>query len=108
MKSTYRAAFIVPIGANKILGEDGWEFQTQKRITVVAKEFLISALKLRFLESYLGIDAYIGDNIKMSVIYDDACQIESIAFQMYSDSVTVLSKAFIAGKLSNESELFIP
>jgi hypothetical protein len=108
MKGKYKAAFIIPIGTNKILGENGWEFETSNRLKEEVKEFLIDALRLKFLESYLQIDCYINENIKMSISYDDQKQIESIYFQTYNDTLTVLSDLFLAGGSVSNLELFIP
>ncbi len=108
MKGKYKAAFIIPIGAKKVLGEDGWEFETSSRLSSEINEYLVKALKLRFLESYLGIDSYVDDDIKMSILFDDQKQIESIHFQLYGDALTVLSEVCQGGKISDEAELFIP
>lgn len=108
MKEKYKAAFIIPIGTHKVLGEDGWEFETLNRLSSEIKEFLVDALNLHYLESYLGIDAYVSESVKMSVIYDDQSQIESISFQLYGDAVSGLSRVFRSGQIANKSELFIP
>ena len=60
------------------------------------------------MESYLSIDVYTNDNMKMSVIYDDQGGIESISFQLYGDSLIILSKVYESGKISSEAGLFIP
>ena len=67
MQGKYQAAFIVPIGANKVLGEDGWEFGSSGRISEEIKDDLIESLRLSFLEGYLGIESYIDADIKMSI-----------------------------------------
>jgi len=108
MKEKYKAAFIVPVGANKILGEDGWEFETSKRIPSEIKDYFIEPLNLRFLESYLGIESYEDGNIKMTVIFDSQGEIENIHFQLYQDVLSVLSKICQGGKVSAEVELFVP
>lgn len=108
MKGKYKAAFIIPAGAEKVLGEDGWEFESSSRLSLGVKEHLIDALELKFQESYLGIDSYIEGNVKMSVFYDDESQIESIHFQLYEDALAVLSEVCQAGGIANEAELFIP
>lgn len=108
MNEKYKVAFIIPIGTKIILGEDGWEFETSHRLSFEIKEYLINSLSLKFLESYLGMDSYIDGNIKMTVIYDDQKQIESIYFQLYGDALTALSDVYKVGEIANESELFIP
>ena len=108
MKGKYQAAFIVPVGANKVLGEDGWEFESSVRLSEEIKDYLIQSLSLSFLESYLGIESFVDDDIKMSVIFDDQNKIESIHFQLYGDSLAILSEVCQGSRVSPEAELFIP
>lgn len=108
MKGKYQAAFIVPIGTNKVLGEDGWEFVSSSRLSDEIKDYLIESLRLGFLESYLGIESYVDDDIKMSVIFDGQNEIESIHFQLYGDSVAILSEVCQGSRVLSEAELFIP
>ncbi len=108
MKGKYQAAFIVPVGANKILKEDGWEFESPIRLSEEIKNYLIQSLKLRFFESFLGIESYVDDNVKMSVIFNNKNEIESIYFQLYGDTLSVLSEVCQGGRIPAEAELFIP
>jgi len=108
MKGKYQAAFIVPIGTNKVLGEDGWEFESTSRLSEEIKARLIKSLKLSFLESYLGIESYVDDNVKMSVIFDDQNGIESIHFQLYGSALATLSEVCQSSRISFEAELFVP
>ena len=108
MDNKYQAAFIIPNGSNKILGDDGWEFKASCRLSDGIKDILIEQLKLGFLESYLGIDAYIGGDIKMSIVYDEKNKIEHIFFQLHGDGLLLLSKLYQAYKIADEAELFIP
>ena len=108
MKGKYQAAFIVPVGANKVLGDDGWEFESSVRLSGEIKDYLIQSLRLSFLESYLGIESYVDGDIKMSVIFDDQNEIESIHFQLYGGSLVTLSEACKSSRISSKAELFIP
>lgn len=108
MKRKYQAAFIVPVGANKVLGEDGWEFESSARLSEEIKDYLVQSLRLSFLESYLGIESYVDGDIKMSVIFDDQNKIESINFQLYEDALAILTEVCQDNKISSEAELFIP
>ena len=65
-------------------------------------------LKLSFLESYLGIESYVGDDVKMSVITDGQGEIEVIQFQLYGDSLRAFSVVCRDKQFSLEAELFIP
>jgi hypothetical protein len=67
MKTKYTAAFIIPIGACKNLGEDGWEFESSDRLSNEVAGHLIAALGLNFVETYSGIKRYVGENIGMSL-----------------------------------------
>jgi len=108
MKGKYQAAFIVPVGANKVLGEDGWEFESSARLSEEVREYLIQSLKLSFLESYLGIESYIDGDIKMSITFDDQNEIESIHFQLCGDSLVILTEVCQGSRMPSEAELFIP
>jgi len=108
MKGMYQAAFIIPVGANKVLGEDGWEFESPVRLSNEIKDYLIESLKLSFLEHYLGIESYVDSDIKMSVIFDDQNEIENIHFQLYGDSLVVLLEVCRGSRVLSEAELFIP
>jgi len=108
MKVKYKAAFIIPLGTNKIMDEDGWVFETSSRLSPTVKEYLIDTLRLKFQESYLGIEAFINESIKMSVFYDSGHQIESIHFQLFEGSEAILSDVCKVDKITDEAELFIP
>jgi hypothetical protein len=108
MKGKYQAAFIVPIGSNKVLGEDGWEFESANRLSEEIKAYLIKSLKLSFLENYLGIESYVDGDIKMSVLLDEESEIESFHFQLYGDALTILSEVCQSDKMPTGAELFIP
>ncbi|MBT9096810.1 hypothetical protein KFZ76_03670 [Methylovulum psychrotolerans] len=107
MKEKYKAAFIIPVGAKKTLDEDGWEFETSKRLSAELSVFLVDALNLRFLESYCDSDTYTNDSIKMTVIYDHDKLIEFVYFQLIGNGLITLKTVF-SGDILGNSELFIP
>lgn len=108
MKRKYQTAFILPVGANKLLGADGWEFKSSAPLSHDIKENLVQSLRLEFFESYLGIESYISDNMKMSVFFDEKCKVESITFQLYGDALSKLSTVCQSDRISSDAELFIP
>ena|SRR5689334_462294 len=109
MKTQYRAAFVIPRGAKKVLGESGWEFDSQNRLPDSIKDSLVSVLKLKPLQRYLGIESYADEHsMKMSVIYDDSHQIENIYFQLHGDALMRLVDYFNSQGLEDGCELFIP
>lgn len=103
----YKAAFLIPLGANKTLGEYGWEFGN-KYFTTDILIFLIELLGLVLEESYLGIDKYIGEGIQASVIHNDEGKIGNVSFQIYGDNKKRLKEAFISSNLKGSCELFFP
>ena len=108
MRKQYQVAFIIPAGANKTLGEDGWEFVSLTRLPEDIIGYLIRSLKLSFSESYLGIDSYINEGIKMSIVFDERNGIESIHFQLNEDSLDVLTEVCQSSQIFSEFELFVP
>ncbi|MEX5540953.1 hypothetical protein VRC24_11560 [Pseudomonas poae] len=108
MTNQYKAAFIFPIGATKILGEDGWEFESSERLSKNISNYLIETLKLKFLEEYSGIKKYEGEDIRMSILLDDTQEIESIYFQLSGGALTSLSEICQSIGISSEAEIFVP
>lgn len=108
MKEKYQAAFIIPKNSSKTLTDNGWEFQSPARISSDVKDTLVGLLGLAFLESYLGIESYANDKIKMSVVLDEMNKIESIHFQLHENALAALSLVFQNGALFSKTELFIP
>lgn len=107
MKEKYKAAFIIPVGTKKILGEDGWEFETSIRLSTELRAFLIDALNLKFLESCSDSVSYVNESIKMSIMYDRDKLIEFVYFQLIGDALITL-EALFAEDIFKNSELFIP
>ncbi|RAU39808.1 MULTISPECIES: hypothetical protein [unclassified Pseudomonas] len=108
MTKGYKAAFIVPIGARKILGEDGWEFESSVRLSKDIGDGLIKTLKLTFLEEYSGIRKYAGEGIGMSIVFDDNQEVESIYFQLSGGALASLSEIYQCVNASSEAEIFVP
>ncbi len=108
LSGKYKAAFLLPKGTNKTLGEDGWMFESDDYLPMEIKSYLVNELRLTLLESYLGINAYINDNMKMSVINDEKGHIENISFQLYKNSLNTLLSVFQAREVALDSELFVP
>jgi len=108
MKEKYQAAFIIPIGTQKFLSEDGWEFESPIRLSEEIKDYFVQLLRLEFVENYLDIDVYTNESIKMSVINDEQGCIESISFQLYGESLNNLSDVCANDNMFFQAELFIP
>ena len=110
MRGQYKAAFILPQGTARHLGECGWEFET--RVYLSKKEvtkFLTDKLKLEFSHQDFGIDYYIGENIEASIDYGDSGEdAEHVYIQVYNDQLQFLKETFDAAVFNGELELFIP
>ena len=104
----YKAAFLLPLGAQKKLGEDGWVFVSMRHLGTEVLDFLIQLLGLVLEESYLGMERYVGNNLQATVVYDDEGKIEHVDFQVYDDAREQLELAFTSNKLRDSCELFFP
>lgn len=108
MKTPYRSAFVLPPGAKKVLGDSGWEFDSESRLPTSTKDSFVAAFELKPLECYLGIESFGSDNMKMSVTYDNRHLIESIYFQLRGDALTALQDHINAHGSRRSFEFFIP
>lgn len=104
--SNYKAAFIIPVSAKKVLDEYGWSFETKDRLQVKVLDILKKNFYLKEMEKYLGIEVYVGDGIKINVAYDASALIEEISVQLWTVSADELKKAFDGQDLG--AEIFIP
>lgn len=108
MIKRYTAAFLIPIGANKILGGNGWEFESSQRLSKDIAEHLIAELKLDFVEIYSGIKRYVGNAISMSIFLDDDNEVENIYFQLFGNSLKALTELCQDPQVSSKAEMFLP
>lgn len=99
---------MIPVGACKILDEDGWEFESSERLSSEVAEHLIAALRLDFVEMHSRIKRYVGDNIVMSIFLDDNNEVENIYFQVCGDSLRALSGLCQDPQVSSKAEMFVP
>ncbi|MEX6677791.1 hypothetical protein QWI18_17895 [Pseudomonas sp. W2Oct36] len=104
----YTAAFLIPVGAGRNLGEDGWEFESPERLSKEVSEHLIAAFRLNFVEMYSGIKRYVGDNIGMSIFLDDQNEVENIYFQVSGDSLKALAEICQNPQVLSRAEMFVP
>jgi len=109
VRGKYKAAFVLPENTETVLGECGWEFESEDYICVDVEFFLIDILKLRFSNCSHGIKYFVGENIEASIEFeDDSKNIKYIYFQIYHDQVAVLSEAFENAACMKGLQLFIP
>jgi hypothetical protein len=110
MRGQYKAAFILPLGTARQLGECGWEFDS--RVSLSKKEvtkFLTDKLKLEFSHQDFGIDYYISESIEASIDYGNSgLSAEHVYVQVYNDQLQFLKEAFDSVAFNDQLELFIP
>lgn len=85
MKGKYRATFVVPLGAERILGDAGWEFFSSDRIPQDVVCLLMAELSLTKSDAYLGMEEFSGENAKANVLLDEQGQVEAIYLKAYED-----------------------
>jgi hypothetical protein len=107
MGNCYKAAFLIPSSAKKTLDEEGWLFEAEDRLRPEVLNVLKRAFNLEIKEAYLGIVAYVGDGIKVNVIYDEAELIEQISVQLWTRTTEELTKVFCE-KEFEDVEIFVP
>ena len=107
-KKIYGSLFLIPVGACRTLGEDGWEFDSPERLSKEVSEHLIAAFRLNFVEMHSGIERYVGDDIVMSIFLDDINEVESIYFQVSGDSLKTLAELCQDPQVFSKAEMFLP
>jgi hypothetical protein len=108
MRVPYHAAFLVPLGATKTLGDEGWMITSDKRLPPSILGVLTQGLDLKFLETYLGIGAYQCETMKAEFTYDDEGKIEYVYFQVFRGDVGAISDVLEQAGLLGTVELFVP
>ncbi|HBF25087.1 MULTISPECIES: hypothetical protein [Nitrosomonas] len=107
-KGQYKAAFILPVPNEKVLGDAGWEFKTDKRLPSDTKKFLLEVLELKFVENSLGMSTYEGDTMKATIFFDDRNEVKEVYVRLYGVPKERLSLLFQASFISSSAELFFP
>lgn len=103
MTSPYRAVFLLPRGTEKHLREDGLEFSSANRLPRSLLQTLANTLHLRPAPSYLDMEVYEGDGLKM-IAATDGRGIENIFFQVWSRPPGDVERA----AEGNDVEVFSP
>ena len=108
MNNKYKAVFLIPKNAKRVLGDDGWEFSSDTHLPKNIIDFVTSNLSLSFEESYLGIDSYKSNQMKASVIKNESLEIEHVYIQVFDENIKALSEGVQKSVFSCEAELFSP
>src|SRR4051812_42890978 len=103
MASPYKVVFLLPLGTEKSLGDFGWEFSSRKRLPQTLLLSLASRLHLHQEPSYLGMEVYEGEGLKLTATMDER-GIEHIYFQIWSRPLDDVKKAVARDKV----EVFTP
>lgn len=85
MKSKYRATFVIPSNAQRMLGDAGWEFSSQDRIPDSVVKFLMAKLALEKSDEYLDMEEFSGENAKATLLFDENHSVEHVYFRGYGD-----------------------
>jgi len=108
MGTPYRAVFLIPLGATKVLDEDGWNFTSNERLPTSILAVLTQGLGFKILETYLGIDVYQCATMKANVTHDEQGRIEFVDFQVFDGDVAIISNALEQAGLLGTVEIFVP
>ncbi|WP_024679773.1 hypothetical protein [Pseudomonas syringae] len=108
MKKIYRAVFVIPVGASKVLGDYGWEFNSLERLPESIGEYLVKCLGLKFEEEYAGIKKYTDGQINMSIFLDDNNEVESVYLKVFESFLAEIYKACQNEEVFSGAEIFIP
>jgi len=101
-------AYIIPKGATKVLGEEGWEFVSPHLVPVQIVRQLASLLGLKLTKSFVGIDTYANEETTMSVVCDLADSVEFVDLNLAEGALTTLRKTLASLTDWIDAELFIP
>jgi len=85
MSGSYRATFVIPKGAHRMLCDTGWEFSSLDRIPQDIVDVLMAELALVETDAYLGMQEFSGKYAKATVLLDEQGQAENIYLRAYGD-----------------------
>jgi hypothetical protein len=102
----YAVGFLIPKDANRVLGDDGWEFESDSRVPLSIETLLSSVFSLR--ESASGYSSYEGSKIRADVFKDKNGEIENIYFRFYESVPPELPDFLKVDEYSKNLEFFVP
>ncbi|MGB7181847.1 MAG: hypothetical protein WBD51_07915 [Burkholderiaceae bacterium] len=104
----YKAAFLLPTGTKRNLGDDGWDFEFQNSLTDDIVPFLVENLALELSEKSKGFEIYRSEKIQMSVERSEESVIEYVYFQLFDLKATPLIALWSDSKFQSIGEVFVP
>ncbi len=102
----YSVAFLMPCNTVRILGSDGWEFESDLRIPVEVEALLKKECSTS--ETTADYSSYEYDNLKVGVIKDADGAIENIYFRFYGGAEPELPAFLSEASQLYDLEFFIP
>jgi len=102
----YKVGFLIPSGAIKRLGDDGWEFDSDKTLPDEIEEILKSSLLLT--SSSADHASYDGEKLKADVFKDANGAIENVYLRFYGDDSPSLPRFLDGHKALVDVEFFKP
>ena len=106
MMSRYSVGFLIPKGASRELGDDGWEFESDSRLPATVEALLKDEFSLR--ESASDYSTYEGPKIKVDVFKDENGEIENIYFRFYEGIPPKLPDFLRDNECYKDLEFFTP
>ena len=102
----YKVGFLIPSGAVKTLGDDGWEFESDKTLPSEVEALLKDSL----LSTSSSSDhaSYEGENIKADVFKDKYGEIVNVYFRFYSEESPSLPRFLEGHEVLENVEFFKP
>ena len=102
----YSVAFLIPKDAKRFLGDDGWEFESDSRISSEIENLL----KKEFVTNEVAPDfsSYEAENIKIDLFKDVNGQIENMYFRFYNGVSPVLPRFLEEYSRLGDLDFFIP
>lgn len=108
MKDKYRSYFLVPSGANRILGEGGWEFESAKTIPRAVMDSLMLGLMLQKSGGSIGMERFTGKDAEATVFLNDFGDIEHVYLRAYSGREIDSELQALIASYSLDLEIFDP
>lgn len=106
MRGVYSVAFLLPMGAERSLGDDGWEFNSEQRISSQLESVLKGEYLLRTASDECSY--FEGENISIEVFKDRNGLVENVYFRFYGGVPPSLPVCLRDADFIKKTEFFVP